>query len=158
MSIIWCMTITNDVKTCKKNHWKGSNSQFQCFKQAMSGALCWKPSKQGKQEKLKHELLKITLECGSYHWISSQLPQIIKKCIPTVWWILILLNSQYLQFCFWLALLHQPFLRYPNKPLFQKKIVHCLWNWTQLWSGQEGEGGAGVEVMDGTSADELLPA
>ena len=39
--------------------WKSSNGQIQCFMQATPGALCWKPKKQAKQEKLKRELLKI---------------------------------------------------------------------------------------------------
>ena len=43
----------------QKNQWKSSNGQIQCFMQATSGALCWKPKKQAKQEKLKRELLKI---------------------------------------------------------------------------------------------------
>ena len=46
-------------KNMQKIQWKGSNGQIQCFKQATSGALCWKPKKQEKQEKLKRELLNI---------------------------------------------------------------------------------------------------
>ena len=44
----------------QKIQWKSSNGQIQCFMQATSGALCRKPKKQGKQEKLKRELLKIS--------------------------------------------------------------------------------------------------
>ena len=43
----------------QKIQWKSSNGQIQWFMQATSGALCRKPKKQGKQEKLKRELLKI---------------------------------------------------------------------------------------------------
>ena len=43
----------------QKIQWKSSNGQIQCFMQATSGALCWKPQKHAKQEKLKLELLKI---------------------------------------------------------------------------------------------------
>ena len=31
MSIIWCISITNNVKSYKKNHWNSSNGQFQWF-------------------------------------------------------------------------------------------------------------------------------
>ena len=41
----------------QKIQWKCSNGQIQCFYKGTSGALCWKPKKQGKQEKLKRELL-----------------------------------------------------------------------------------------------------
>ena len=31
MIIIWCISITNNVKSYKKNHWNSSNNQFQWF-------------------------------------------------------------------------------------------------------------------------------
>ena len=31
MGIFWCISITNNVKLCKTNPWKGSNVQVQCF-------------------------------------------------------------------------------------------------------------------------------
>ena len=46
----------------QKNQWKSSDGQIQCFKQATSGALCWKPKKPGKlKQKITRELLKILI-------------------------------------------------------------------------------------------------
>ena len=66
----WCWKQRNEHnlmyiyhKQCEnmqKIQWKCSNGQIQCFYKGTSGALCWKPKKQGRQEKLKRELLKIS--------------------------------------------------------------------------------------------------
>ena len=52
----WCNACIQRIQCiqCKR-----SIGQLQCFKQATSGALWWKPKKQEEQEKLKCELLKI---------------------------------------------------------------------------------------------------
>ena len=52
-----CISMTNNVESCKKNQWKGSNFQIQCFYNGTSGALCWKRQKTPKLEKLKRKLL-----------------------------------------------------------------------------------------------------
>ena len=64
-----------------KIQWKGPNSKLQCFKQATSGALCWKPKKHGKQEKLTREIVKVVRNCQSCQKL-LMLSEIV-KCVRT---------------------------------------------------------------------------
>ena len=62
-----------------KIQWKGPNSQLQCFKQATSGDLCWKPKKHGKQEKLTREIVRNCQSCQKLSKL-SEIVDVVRNC------------------------------------------------------------------------------
>ena len=63
MSIFWCISITNNVKSCKTNQWKGLNGQLQWLYKVTSGALCWRLLFTTKTQKTKTPVTQTIAGC-----------------------------------------------------------------------------------------------
>ena len=55
ISIIWCISITNNVKICKKFNESAETAKFSVFTRGRQELCAENPKKQGRQEKLKRE-------------------------------------------------------------------------------------------------------